>query len=223
MNKKRLFLLPGFGEDTFCFNEIIPYIKGYEIIHIDYRISLNKFIFPIITRKQFCKRLIEQYNIQAEDKLLGHSMGGYFAFQIRELIGCEICMASSFNDTKKVIHVVPKFPRTTQFGAITGLIKIPFIRKYMLSKIKDEQYRSVQEYIMQNFNRFTNKELGLMTEMLYDKSIISSLPNPLRIHDRKDKVIAPPDEAYIQIDGGHFCLDLYPKESFEAMKDFFDK
>ena len=220
--KKRILLLPGFGEDTFCFNELLEFIddNSYEIIHVDYRKTLNQFTFPIITRKQFCKRLIEQYDIQKDDKLIGHSMGGYFAFQIREIIGSEICMIASFSDTKKVIHTVPKFPRITQIAAYTGLIKTSFLKKYLLDKIKNEDYKKVQKYIMENFNNFSNKELALMTEMFYEKGIQSNLPNPLRIHDKADKVCKFPDEDFIQIPGGHFNLNLYPAETYEAMKDF---
>lgn len=218
--KKRLYLLPGFGEDTFCFEELLPLINGYEIKHVDYRPVLNQFFFPLITRKQFCKQLIKYYNIQPEDKLIGHSMGGYFSFQIRELIGCEICMIASFHDPEKLIHIVPKYPRITQLTAILGLIKTNAVKNYLLEKIKDNQYKTVMADVMDNFNHFTNAQLALMAEMNYESKINSELPNPLRIHDRKDRVVSPPDEEYIQVNGGHFCLNLFPQETFEAMRTF---
>ena len=218
--KKRILLLPGFGEDTFCFNEIIPFLKTYEIIHIDYRKTLNQFSFPFITVKQFANQLIRRYNITADDKLIGHSMGGYFAFQIREMIGTEICMVAAFHDTGKVKHTFPKFPRITQLSAITGLIKTDFIKTYLLKQIKDQDYKKIQAYIMNNFKSYSNNQLALMTQMLYEKPIESTLPNPLSIHDKADKVIAPPNEPYHQIGGGHFCLNLYPKVTIELMQDF---
>lgn len=219
---KRLFLLPGFGEDTFCFNELIPFLQQhhYEIIPIDYRPVLDKFIFPFITVQQFSRQLIKHYGITSNDKLIGHSMGGYFSFQIRELIGTPICMIASFNDPKKVIHMLPQFPRITSIAALTGLVKTKFIRNYLLNKIKDERYKQIQENIMDNFEKFTDNQLGLMIEMNYQNKIASKLPNPLRIHDKADRVIAYPDETYVQIPGGHFCLNLYPIETYNAMKDF---
>jgi hypothetical protein len=222
--QKRLFLLPGFGEDTFCFNELIPFINNhkYEIIHVDYRPVLDKFTFPFITVQQFSRQLIKIYGIQKEDKLLGHSMGGYFSFQIRELIGTEICMIGSFNDPKKVIHMLPQFPRITLLAALTGLVKTNFLKKFLLSKIKDERVKEVQSKIMDNFDNFTDNELALMIEMNYQKKITSVLPNPLRIHDKADRIIAPPDEVYFQVKGGHFCLNLYPQETYAYMKDFLD-
>ena len=61
-----------------------------------------------------------------------------------------------------------------------------------------------------------------MTEMNYENKIVSTLPNPLRIHDINDRIIAPPDENYIQTRGGHFCLNLYPEETYNGMKEFLD-
>lgn len=220
--QKRLFLLPGFGEDTFCFNELIPFINQhkYEIIHVDYRPVLDKFTFPVITVQQFARQLIRIYGIRNGDKLLGHSMGGYFSFQIRELIDTDICMIGSFNDPKKVIHMLPQFPRITLLAALTGLVKKKFLKNYLLAKIKDERYREIQSKIMDNFDNFTDNELALMIEMNYQQKINSSLPNPLRIHDKADRIVAAPDEPYVQIGGGHFCLNLYPEETYAAMKDF---
>ena len=220
--QKRLFLLPGFGEDTFCFNELIPFINQhkYEIIHVDYRPVLDKFIFPVITVQQFARQLIRIYGIRNGDKLLGHSMGGYFSFQIRELIDTDICMIGSFNDPQKVIHMLPQFPRITLLAALTGLVKKKFLKNYLLAKIKDERYREIQSKIMDNFDNFTDNELALMIEMNYQQKINSSLPNPLRIHDKADRIITTPDEPYVQIGGGHFCLNLYPEETYAAMKDF---
>lgn len=220
--QRRLFLLPGFGEDTFCFNELIPFINAhkYQIIHIDYRPVLDHFTFPLITVQQFSRQLIRHYGIQPQDKLLGHSMGGYFSFQIRELIGTEICMIGSFNDPKKVIHVLPQFPRITLLAAMTGLVKTNLMKKYLLGKIKDERVKEVQSKIMDNFDNFTDNELALMIEMNYQPKIQSALPNPLRIHDKADRIVAPPDEAYIQVPGGHFCLNLHPETVYKHMKDF---
>jgi hypothetical protein len=88
-------------------------------------------------------------------------MGGYFSFQIRELIGTEICMIGSFNDPKKVIHMLPQFPRITLLAAMTGLVKKNFLKKYLLSKIKDERIKDIQSKIMDNFDNFTDNELAL--------------------------------------------------------------
>jgi hypothetical protein len=220
--KKRILLFPGFGEDTFCFNELIPLLEQhpYKLIHVDYRPILDKFIFPVISVLQFSRQLIKHYGIQKEDKLIGHSMGGYFSFQIREIIESEICMIGAFHDTKKVIHIFPQFPRITMFAALTGLVKTKLLKNYLLNKINDKKYKSIQSLIMDNFDNFTNNELALMIEMNYQNKINSTLPNPLRIHDKNDRIIAPPDEAYIQVEGGHFCLNIQPQETYLAMKNF---
>lgn len=220
--KKNIFLLPGFGEDAYAFNQLKPFLKNYNLIDVDYRQTLNQFNFPFITVRNFAKQLIKNYNIQPDDKLIGHSMGGYFSFQIRELQSNEICMIASFNDPSKVIHIIPEFTRFTQIAAFTGLIKLPQVKKYLLDKIKDARIKEVQAHTMDNFKNFTNLQLALMIEMNYAPKIHSKKTNPLRIHDLKDRVVAPPDEHYIQINGGHFNLNLEPERVIDAMQDFLN-
>lgn len=221
--KKRIFLLPGFGEDAFSFDEIRPFLKDFDVIDVDYRKSLRKFIFPFINVKNFAKQLIKDNHINADDKLIGHSMGGYFSFQIREIQDNPICMIASFNDPAKIFHTFPDYPRITQLAALTGFVKTTYLKKMLLDKIKDTKIREIQSAVMDNFDTFSNIELSLMAEMNYAPKIKSIKPNPLRLHSSKDRVVMPPDESFVEIDGGHFCQNLYPKETIDAMKDFLLK
>ncbi|MCB9033417.1 MAG: alpha/beta hydrolase [Chitinophagales bacterium] len=223
MKQQRIFLLPGFGEDAFIFDELRPCLKNYHLISVDYRPILNKFIFPFIDRVKFCKQLISYYNIEASDKIIGHSMGGYFAFQIREIQNNEICMIGAFSNPKKVIDYMPAFPRFSQLMAFSGLLKHEKVNDHLLEKIKDEQIKTIQEKVMTNFKSFTNLQLALMTEMNFASTIESTKPNPLRIHDKKDRIVAAPDEDFIPINGGHFCLNIYPNEVYDAMQTFLEQ
>ncbi|MBL0286656.1 MAG: alpha/beta hydrolase [Bacteroidetes bacterium] len=218
--KKRIFLMPGFGEDSFCFDEIVPFLNEFDLKVVDYRPTLDKFIFPFISLRTFTKQLVADNNILKEDKIIGHSMGGYFAFSVRELTGAQICMIAAFSDPQKLYHFFPTFPRSTQLNIISGFLKTNYLKSFLLNKIKDEKIKKVQEAVMENFKTFSNLQLAKMMEMNYEKKIISSYPNPLRIHDVNDKVIGAPDEPFTSIAGGHFCLNLYPKETIEAMADF---
>ncbi len=212
--------MPGFGEDSFCFDEIVPYLNVFELKIVDYRPTLDKFIFPFISLRTFTKQLVADNNILKEDKIIGHSMGGYFAFSVRELTGAQICMIAAFSDPQKLNHFFPTFPRSTQLNIISGFLKTNYLKFFLLNKIKDEKIKKVQEAVMENFKTFSNLQLAKMMEMNYEKKIISSYPNPLRVHDVNDKVIKAPDEPFTSTAGGHFCLNLYPKETIEAMADF---
>lgn len=221
--KQRIFLMPGFGEDTFCFDEILPYLANFEIINVDYRSTLDKFIFPFIKLNEFTKQLVLDYKIQKEDKIIGHSMGGYFAFSIHSQIGTQICMVASFSDTKKLFHFFPKAPRLTQLNILSGFIKSNYLKAYLLKKIKDQNTKKIQSKVIDNFSTYTNIQLAKLMEMTYENKVDSNFPSPLRIHDKKDRIVMTPDEAFIQIEGGHFCLNLFPKETFDAMKDFLNQ
>ena len=216
----RIFLFPGFGEDAYCFDELLPYLqKSHELFPVDYRPVLDKFTFPLISRMQFCHAIIRYYGIKKQDKIIGHSMGGYLAFQIREIIYNDICLVGSFCDPQKIIQFFPQSPRLSQLVAGSGLIKTDFLRNFLLSKIQDERIKTVQEKVMRNMKSFSNTQLALMLEVSYESKIISEQVNPLRIHAKTDKVVLPPDESYIEVDGGHFCMNLYPEQVASAMKE----
>lgn len=218
---KRIFLLPGFGEDAFTFNELIPYIDNHELIFVDYRGILNEFIFPFIKRKHFVEKIIQKYNIHPEDKIIGHSMGGYFAFEIREIQGNQICMIAAFNDPNKIIHVMPNFKRLGTLMSLTGFIKSEQAHGF-LSKNAKGAYKKVLDNALTNFSTYTNLQLALLNEMNFEPKLSSKMPNPLRIHDPKDRIIRVPDEPYITIEGGHFCHNLFPQETYSIMKDFLN-
>ena len=42
----------------------------------------------------------------------------------------------------------------------------------------------------------------------------------LRIHSKKDLIIRPPKESYVQIPGDHFSILTHPKEAAAAINDF---
>jgi hypothetical protein len=144
-------------------------------------------------------------------------MGGYFAFYIREIQQNEICMIGAFSDPAKIRHVIPQLPRVTSIFNLTGLIKTNYVKSYLLKRNKREDIIQVLKKTIDNFDTFTNIELAKMNEMCFFPKIHSSLENPLRLHDKDDRVVETPDEAYIQIGGGHFLLNLEPQAWYDAM------
>ncbi len=213
----RIIFLPGFGEDAYAFDELKVFFTKDALVDVDYRPVLKKFTFPFISPRIFAKNLIKVYKIHPHDKLIGHSMGGYFAYHIREIQGNEICMIGSFSNPAKIRHAVPKLPRATSIFNLTGFVKSDYVKNYLLSKNKNEEIKKILRKTLDNFDTFSNIELAKMNEMCFFPEVHSSKPNPLRLHDIQDRVVEPPDEHYIQIGGGHFLLNIEPKACYDAM------
>jgi len=213
----RILFFPGFGEDAFAFDELKAFFPKDILVDIDYRPILDKFTFPFISPKVFAKNLIKYYKIHPHDKLIGHSMGGYFAFYIREIQANEICMIGAFSDPAKIRHAVPQFPRATSLFNLTGLIKTRYVKNYLLKRTKGDELKHILEKTVNNFDNFSNLQLAKMNEMCFFPTVHSTQPNPLRLHDKADRVVEAPEEPYIQIGGGHFLLNIEPKACYEAM------
>lgn len=220
----RIFLLPGFGENNTVYDPLLPYLTDYEVRKVDYPEILSQVSLFNYSGMEIVKIMIRHYRIQPEDKLIGHSTGGYFAFLIREIQGNEICMISGFSDCKKVIPPLPHQWITTPLLSITGFIKSPISRKYMLNKVKGKPIVRPLMEVMGHFKDFTNEELFKLSMVLtYDEKPISILPNPLRIHAKDDKVVRIPDQEFAEVKGGHFPLALDLEGVVMAMKDFLKK
>ncbi|MCO5230665.1 MAG: alpha/beta hydrolase [Chitinophagales bacterium] len=218
---QRIFLFPGFGENSEAYDPLIPYLKDYEIKHVDYRKILSQVPFFNTSGWEIVKLIIKHYGIQPEDKLVGHSTGGYFAFLIREIIGNEICMIAGFSDCGKVVHPLSYPWFTTPFLSISGFTGSRYARKYMLDKVKGKPVAVPMERAMLQMKDFNNEELFKISMVLaLDEKPLSVLPHPLRIHSKSDKLVRSPDEPYVEVDGGHFPMDLDIKGVVKAMQGF---
>ncbi len=219
MASKRIILFPGFGEDAFCFRALKPYLKAYEVVDIDYRPILNKFLISSISVQKFAKQIIQYYGISEQDKLIGHSMGGYFAFAIREELNNEICMIGAFSNPNKIVRLSENQP-ITLFLTLTGFTSSSFMKQWQLKNAKGKFYEDTLAEVLNNFNKFSNYQLAKMVRLSFGNEILSNKPNPLRIHAKNDNVVRPPDEKYKEVEGGHFAQLIYPEQVIDQMQAF---
>ncbi len=221
--RPRLVLLPGFGENCSVYNPLLPYFTDYELVRVEYPDILNKVPFWNFSGFEIAKVISETYDLNSEDKLIGHSTGGYFAFLLREMMGNEICMISGFSDCAKIIHPLPYTWFTTPFLGITGFVKSALARRYMLNKVKDKPIAIPMKEAMLQMKDYSNMDLFKLSVILrYDEKPVSVLAHPLRIHARDDKLVKLPDEPYTEVSGGHFPIALDTSNVALEMKGFLE-
>lgn len=208
--EQKIYLLPGFGEDAFVFDALKVYFKNYKLIDVNYRKSLDDIKYSEIDVWLFAKKLIKEYEITTNDILIGHSMGGYFSFVIRELISCEIVMVASFSDPNKVRRAVNKKWVNLAIAKL-GLLGTSFFQNVLLKPSKGKYFEKEVEKVVRNFSSFSRSQISKMMKLSFGKPIISNLENPLRIHAKDDVIVRPPDEKYAVCSLGHFCLILEDK------------
>jgi hypothetical protein len=128
--KQKLFLLPGFGEDQRCFRNLKPFLSKYELIPVDYRPVLKKMSMLETKPSLMAASLIHHYKIHQNDKLVGHSMGGYFSHAISTLQGNDACLIGSFTNANKIVRFT-EVQAVNHFVTGSGLIKTPLMLSYI--------------------------------------------------------------------------------------------
>ena len=100
----KVILIPGFGEEPYIFDKIEPHIPGEKMVIKNWTL-LQEVFEQNLTVLDYAIFLIDKYNIQRHDTVIGHSMGGWIALQIKQLTGCRVIQVSSWTNGKKVVTV----------------------------------------------------------------------------------------------------------------------
>jgi alpha-beta hydrolase superfamily lysophospholipase len=226
---RRIILLPGFGEDRRIFRTIMPYFENYNTLIIDYQDLLPNFTIYNIRLEKFVKKLIRTYRITSNDILIGHSMGGYLAHYIRQRVGCEVCLHSSFTNPKKIkviVHNKSLMGLTIKNG-LTNTILFKAITRW---KYKDKPSKEEIEHIMALLHDYGSHDVWKMMLLFFKRKTrfmnwLRSTPEydlapSLIIHPEGDKVVAAPDLEYESVPGDHFSIVTYPELTFNILENW---
>ena len=217
--RKRIVLLPGFGEDKRIFRKVAPYLSDYELLHIDYRKVLHQFTPDNIELDTFVNALYEHYGINKNDILIGHSLGGFISHHLRQQLGCDNCLIASFTNRKKIKLPYNYKKLAKWFTDSGGFTSIPFqqiIRlKYWNSVAMPDLENSIEV-----FAEYGKQDIYKLIRIIQPrrKSFLQwLLPDPVEVapslilHPKKDTIVAPPDEPHIRLPGNHFSPVTYPE------------
>ena len=216
----RYFLLPGFGEDEFCFRFLRQYLDDYSLIDVNYFQILETLKPTDVSIKRLAQEVIAFYDIRREDTLVGHSMGGYVGAKIHQLSGCRLVMIASFSDTDKIYRISNSRFMNYNYARFGGL-KSKKLQKFLWDRSKNTSHVEDMKHVLENFKKFSNSGLAKSTIISFGPKLsLDDSTNVLRIHSTSDKVVRPPDEAFSKVKGGHFCLTEFPEDTFDLMKEF---
>lgn len=220
--KQKIFLLPGFGENEKCFRNLRPFLKNFELVDVDYRPSLKKLDLWNTKPSGLAKVLIDNYQIQPNDLLVGHSMGGYFSHNISILNGNRTCLIGSFTDTNKIIRFTQN-QLINHFVTGSGLIKTNLMRDYIQSRTRSAAIKKEMLSIHNNFHSFTNDAMLKMSILSFGEDLPPAQVEPFHIHAMDDTVVRPPSAPFEKVRGGHFSIVFHPDEVYEKMENGFLK
>jgi hypothetical protein len=217
-----MIFIPGFGEDSSVFEKLHPYFTRDKLF-IDNWVVLKDVNSKKINASTYASYLIDKFSITEKDLIVGHSMGGWIAFFIKEKIHCDIIQVSSFTNQRRVLPV--PVPTIIVLGlSQSGLLFNGFTRKLVSAlhynnKPSKQIFNSIFYHLQKKNKDLVNKQL---------KIILKKNPRPtvapnIRIHALADKIVKRPKEAFIKVPGDHFSLYTHASFVQKPISDFIDR
>lgn len=216
----RLIFIPGLGEDERVFNNILPLIEGEKLVLNTWNLH-GDVPRGKVKATDIAREMVERYSITKDDILIGHSMGGLIALFLKELTGCKIVQVASYTSHNRVIVPVSNH-QFIKWAVKYHLFFNPIIR-WLVIKIQyntkpSKLWLTYIFNLLKNGNK--NNVINQLTVALTPIQTKNNIEPDLRIHSKKDLIIRPPKESYVQIPGDHFSILTHPKEAAAAINDF---
>lgn len=202
----RTFLLPGFGEEPWIFDQIAPQVGG-EWIRISHRDLMGDAQRTGYDVQQYAQALVEAHGITRDDRLIGHSMGGWIAYAVKQLTGSPIVQIGSWTDPDKVVLLVKDPPKV--YWLVRHGLYLNRLNKWYFGwrSYRGRPSRVVFERVFQHLIDSPQGYVLNQLQVILTPVRWSAPQAPdLRIHALADTIVRPPDEPFAEVPGDHFCL-----------------
>ena len=219
----RILFIHGFGEDEAIFSKITPAIAGEHVL-LNVWDLLGNEPRPDINVLDFSKEIVDKYAITKGDVIIGHSMGGWIAYHIKQITGSPIIQIASWTHFGRVILPISK-PSIIYWSVRNGLFFNRFQKGLYTffgyqNKPSKEIFRTIFDRLIESHKENTINQLRLILTPVPEQ--VSIQPD-LRIHAQKDIVIRPPREPFHLVSGDHFTLYTSPQEVYEPIVAFLEQ
>lgn len=217
----RLIFIPGFGEDEFIFDHLHPLLPGENKLFLNLWKDLPDSRHTELNAAFFANELIQQYGITTKDVVIGHSLGGWIAFFIKQQVHCPIVQIASWTDRSKVVTPIPN-RHLIFFFARTGLYFNSLVLRRTLKKFYQNKPSAVVfEKVFTRLIKGNKANVVNQLRLIYNpvKEPVTATPD-LRIHARKDPIVRFPDGPVHEVPGDHFTLYTYPETVAKPINQF---
>ncbi|MBO0949327.1 alpha/beta hydrolase [Fibrella forsythiae] len=208
----RLIYIHGYVEDPSIFDNLAPLLPTNSVLKLNLQDEFARWnpddkTVNVSTLAQY---LAKTHQIGPGDVVIGHSMGGWIAANLKAQTGCRAVLISSYTDVKKVITF------TRNIGLVRllvhwGIVQSKGFASYALKKYPFDESRALHKSLIGNM---TNQPRRFVYQQL--RVLLAPFPLPhavpdLRIHTRPDNVLRFPDEPFHETPGDHFNLVFHPE------------
>ena len=214
----RILLIHGYVEDPTIFDKLVPFLPPAEYVRINLADEFGRWqpVGPVNVRL-LAQYLTDQYTITADDVVIGHSMGGWTAINLKQVSGATAILLASFTNQKKIL-----FP-THNLTILKLLLNSGTTQSQMLNNFFKKKYpfgesRELYNRLIDASMQMTRQYIWQQLQTLFAKVPPLTVQPDLRIHARSDNIVRPPDEAFVEVPGDHFSLVFYPEAVAEPIR-----
>jgi hypothetical protein len=214
----KLIFIHGFVEDSTIFNEIRKIITTGEQIALNLEEDLAAWhdAPEDMDVQKLALHLIQKYKITAQDCVIGHSMGGWIASYIKQNVGCKAILLASLTNQAKLLSPLKNLTLlkySVRWGITQGSTMVSYLKNMYLFPESKQLY----DGLIDGLAVMDKKCLFQQLQVLFAKVPPLTITPDLRVHARKDNIVAFPDEPFVEVSGDHFSLIFHPKDVCEAI------
>lgn len=214
----RIFLIHGYVEDPTIFDQLVPLLPSANYVRIN---LADEFVHwqPVgpVNVRLLAEYLAKFYKITADDVVIGHSMGGWTAIHIKQVSGAMAIQVASFTNQKKI-----RFP-TDNLTILRYMLRAGLTQSRTLNNFFKKQYpfaesRELYNRLLDESIRMPRTYIWQQLQTLFARVPPLTVQPDLRIHARRDSIVSPPDETFVEVPGDHFCLVCHPEVVAEPIR-----
>lgn len=213
----RLILIHGYLEDPSIFDNLAPLLMPayFEPITLQdefvrWKTAEPRSAVPVNART-VAQYLVNRYKITAEDVVIGHSMGGWIAINIKELTGAKVIQLSSWTDQKRINFPVTNL--TVLKGMLfSGLTQSNWLRNYFKKVYPFPESKELYVKLVNDGRQMPKAYIYWQQQILFAPVPTLTVVPDLRVHALPDNVVFPPTEPFVEVPGDHFTLYCQPEK-----------
>ncbi len=215
----KVLFIHGFVEDHTIFNEVRKTITQGEQIAIDLEKVLDTWhdAPKDLDVQKMATYLIRKYEITAQDCVIGHSMGGWIASYMKEECDCKAILLASLTDQKKLITPLTNLT-LIKYLLKFGIFQSSLMESFLKKDYKFQESKQLYSRLIDGLIKMDKKILFQQSQILFTKVKPLTITPELRIHARRDNIVAFPDEDFVEVSGDHFSLIYHTQQVVNAIQ-----
>lgn len=195
---QKIFFFPGFVQDARAFEALMLSLQDeFELVGVDYLP-----VFPFVETKtadirDFSKRLVDLYQIEESDLLVGHSFGGWVAANVQQFTGSPVLQLASFTNPRKPVVVRLGLQAVGELLMRMGAFKWRIVQYVGRFRHRNTAAYPAVLNALEVMKNWQDEDLIKVTRLIVNQPAVIPKGKLLRIHSDRDEVVFPPDETHI--------------------------